>query len=74
MRISTIVLIILMILVLYYYTAQTFDVVETVGRYILTLAENAITDLKEAAGQESQQDKEENIIDRIKKLLQIPHK
>lgn len=34
MKLSTIVIIVLLIIALYYYTAQTFEVVEVVGKHV----------------------------------------
>ncbi len=47
MRISTILIIIAMILALYYYTAQTFEVVEVVGKHVFALVKNIALDLSE---------------------------
>ena len=41
MRFSTIVIITLLILALYYYTAETFNVVKTVGKYVFHVVKDA---------------------------------
>lgn len=41
MKVSTVIIITLLILALYYYTAETFPVVKTVGKYIATMVKDA---------------------------------
>ena len=43
MQISTIIIITLLILALYIYTAEKFDVVETVGKYIGNFMKDVMT-------------------------------
>lgn len=49
MRISTIVIITLLILALYYYTAESFPIVQTVGKYMANMVKDAavVTSLEE---------------------------
>ncbi len=47
MKPSTIVLIVVFILVLYYYTAETYDVVKIVGKNVYNLVGNVISDIGE---------------------------
>jgi len=41
MKVSTVIIITLLILALYYYTAETFPMVKTVGKYIATAVKDA---------------------------------
>jgi hypothetical protein len=47
MRISTILLIVVLILVLYYYTAETFEVVEVVGKVVYQVVKEGVFKFKE---------------------------
>lgn len=58
MKPSTIVLIVVFILVLYYYTAETYDVVKIVGKNVYNLVGDVISDI----GEHEQQ----GVYDRIK--------
>lgn len=61
MKPSTIVLIVVFILVLYYYTAETYDVVKVVGKNVYNLVGDVISDI----GEHEQQ----GVYDRIKDSL-----
>jgi hypothetical protein len=50
MRLSTIIIIFILIFSLYYYTAETFDMVEIVGKNVYSFVANVVLDFKE--GQE----------------------
>lgn len=49
MKMSTIVLIVVLILTLYYYTAENFEIVETVGRHVYDFFTGMYTNLQEKA-------------------------
>ncbi|MEK6839448.1 MAG: hypothetical protein AABX72_00775 [Nanoarchaeota archaeon] len=53
MRVSTIIIITLLILALYYYTAESFPIVQTVGNYMANMVKDAavVTSLEEYSGE-----------------------
>lgn len=69
MKISTILLIVVLILVLYYYTAQTFQVVEIVGKHVYAIVKELTHNTNEPAHQE---DVSSNILERaVEKIKEV---
>ena len=69
MRLSTIIIIIILILALYYYTAETFDVVEVVGKHVYKVVKTAFADVLEIEETEPSKQKDNEFLREPKGLF-----
>jgi hypothetical protein len=75
MKVSTIAIITLLILALYYYTAERFEIVQTVGQYVAQLVKGMGQDLKEGTTGEAVRNirhDAENVLEKILEKIKHP--